>query len=119
MVKNLPANAASSSISMEILWRRKWQPTPGFLMGSIPLTKEPGGTQYMGLKESNRTKHTYTWTIYFQKDTQRKSVHRPWTNDVRRGLRPLLEVSAYMLSILNPPEIFPVPSGCNVSTWVP
>ena len=28
-----------------ILWRRKWQPIPGFLPGKIPRTEEPGGIQ--------------------------------------------------------------------------
>ena len=29
-------------------WRRKWQPTPGFLPGESPWTEEPGGLQSMG-----------------------------------------------------------------------
>jgi len=31
----------------KILWRRKWQPIPGFLPGKIPWTEEPGGLQSM------------------------------------------------------------------------
>ena len=35
MVKNLPASAgdAVQSLVRKIPWRRKWQPTPGFLPG--------------------------------------------------------------------------------------
>ena len=28
-------------------WRRKWQPTPVFLLGEFPWTEEPGGLQSM------------------------------------------------------------------------
>ena len=31
-------------------WRRKWQPTPVFLLGKIPWTEEPGGLQSMDSK---------------------------------------------------------------------
>ena len=34
----------------QILWRRKWQPTPVLLPGKIPWTEEPGGLQSMGLQ---------------------------------------------------------------------
>ena len=46
VVKNLPANAGDAhSIPAlgKIPWRRKWQPTPVFLPGESPWTKEPGG----------------------------------------------------------------------------
>ena len=33
----------------KIPWRRKWKPTPVFLPGKIPWTKESGGLQSMGL----------------------------------------------------------------------
>ena len=32
----------------EILWRRKWQPTPVLLPGKIPWTEEPSRLQFMG-----------------------------------------------------------------------
>ena len=32
----------------KILWRKEWQPTPGFLPGEIPWTEEPGGQQPVG-----------------------------------------------------------------------
>ena len=35
-------------------WRRAWQPTPVFLPGESPSTKEPGGLQSMG---SQRVRH--------------------------------------------------------------
>ena len=35
-------------------WRRKWQPTPGFLPGKIPWTEEPGGLQSMELQSQMR-----------------------------------------------------------------
>ena len=38
----------------DIFWRRKWQPTPVFLPGKIPWTKEPGGLQPVG---SQRVRH--------------------------------------------------------------
>ena len=31
-------------------WRRKWQPTPVFLPGESPWTKEPGELKFMGLQ---------------------------------------------------------------------
>ena len=34
----------------KILWRRKWQSTPGFLPGKSPRTEEPGGLQSMCLQ---------------------------------------------------------------------
>ena len=37
-------------------WRRKWQPTPVFLPGESPWTKEPGGLQSMGLQ---RVRHNW------------------------------------------------------------
>ena len=39
-------NRCRSSPSVrKILWRRKWQPTPVFLPGESPWTKEPGGPE--------------------------------------------------------------------------
>ena len=34
----------------KIPWRRKWQPTPVFLLGESPWTEEPGGLQSTGLQ---------------------------------------------------------------------
>ena len=59
-------NAGSSS-SMpgfgKIPWRRAWQPTPVFLPGESPWTKEPGGATVPEVaKESDTTEHTYIHT---------------------------------------------------------
>ena len=43
----------------KIPWRRKWQPTPVFLPGKIPWTKEPGGLKSMG---SQRVGHDWIHT---------------------------------------------------------
>ena len=54
MVKNLSTNAGvtenEGSIPRlgKIPGRRKWQPTPVFLPGESPWTKEPGGLLSMG-----------------------------------------------------------------------
>ena len=46
----------------QILWRRKWQPSPVFLAWRIPWTEEePGGLQSMG---SHRVRHDWV-TFYF------------------------------------------------------
>ena len=37
----------------KISWRMKWLPTPVFLPGECPCTKEPGGLQFRGHKESD------------------------------------------------------------------
>ena len=43
-----------------IPWRRKWQPTPVFLPGESPWTKDPGGLQSVG---SQRVRHDWNdWT---------------------------------------------------------
>ena len=34
----------------KIPWRRKWQPTPVFLLGESPWTEESGGLQFMGFQ---------------------------------------------------------------------
>jgi len=46
-VKNLPAMQETQEMWVQPLgwedpWRRKWQPTPVFLLEKIPWTKEPG-----------------------------------------------------------------------------
>ena len=38
-----------------ILWRRKWQPTPVFLLGKMLRTEESGGLQSMSCKELDMT----------------------------------------------------------------
>ena len=38
----------------KIPWRRKWQPTPGFLPGESPWKEEPGELESM---ESQRVRH--------------------------------------------------------------
>ena len=37
------------------VWRRAWQPTPGFLPGESPWTEQPGGLQSLGSQESDTT----------------------------------------------------------------
>ena len=54
VVKNLPAKARDKrNVGWipgfgKIPWRRSWQPTPVFLPGESPWTKEPGRLQPMG-----------------------------------------------------------------------
>ena len=36
-------------------WRRAWQPTLVYLPGESPWTEEPGGPQFMGVRESDTT----------------------------------------------------------------
>ena len=53
VVKNPPANAGDKKLGFDswitkISWRRAWQPTPGFLPGESPWTKEPGGLWFIG-----------------------------------------------------------------------
>ena len=61
MVKNLPANAGDISDTgpipgWKIPWRRKWQPTPGFLPGESH-GQEPGRLQSI---ESQRVRHYWS-----------------------------------------------------------
>ena len=44
----------------KIPWRRKWQPTLGFLPGKSH-RQEPGGPQYMGLQQSHMTYDLILW----------------------------------------------------------
>ena len=75
-VKNPPATWETYVFNpwvRKILWRREWQPTPVFLPGESPWTKEPGGLQSMGLQEMDTTKqlstarnthtHTHTYSL--------------------------------------------------------
>ena len=52
-VKNLPAMQETwvPSLGWEDPWRREWQPTPVFMPGESPLTKEPVGLQSFGLQK--------------------------------------------------------------------
>ena len=43
----------------EIIWRRKWQPTPVFLPGESHGQRSLAGYSLRGLKELNMTEHTY------------------------------------------------------------
>ena len=55
VVKNLPANAGlvgSLPGLGRFPWRRKWQPTPVFLLGKTPWTEGPGRLQSMGLQQA-------------------------------------------------------------------
>ena len=58
MVKNLPTlwETLVWSLAWEDPLRRAWQPTPVFLPGESPWTKEPGGLQSMG---SQRVRHNW------------------------------------------------------------
>ena len=49
-VRNPPAmrETWAQSLGWEDPWRRKWQPTPVFLVAESPWTEEPGGLQSMG-----------------------------------------------------------------------
>ena len=50
MVKNPPANAGDGGDPWvgKVPWRRKYQPTPVFLLGKTPWMEQPGGLQSMG-----------------------------------------------------------------------
>ena len=43
----------------EIIWRRKWQPTPVFLPGESHGQRSLAGYSLRGLKELNVTEHTH------------------------------------------------------------
>ena len=67
MVKNPPDNAGAARDTISIPGSgRKWQPTPVFLPGKIPQTKEPGGLWSMGLQKVE------TW---LNKVKQKKSLN--------------------------------------------
>ena len=51
----------------EILWRRKWQPTPVLLL-KIPWTEEPSGLQFMGLQRVR-------YDLVTKQQQQRKRLH--------------------------------------------
>ena len=45
---------------LKILWRREWQPTPGFLPGESTWTEEPGRLQYLGSQNVRHNWMTFT-----------------------------------------------------------
>ena len=65
------------------LWRRKWQPTPVFLLGRIPQTENPGGVCLCpwGRKESDTTTerltHTHTHT----------HTHESWLENLIKNIK--------------------------------
>ena len=48
--------------SGDLLWRRKWQPTPAFSPGKSHGQKSLVGYSPWGCQESNRTEHAHTHT---------------------------------------------------------
>ena len=48
----------------KIPWHRKWQPTPVFLPGKIPWTKEPGGLKSMGSQKSRTRLNTHSTALW-------------------------------------------------------
>ena len=91
VVKNLPARRGGFDPWVrKIPWRRKWQPTPVFLPGKVPWTKQSGGLQPMGLlkrhslvtgqqhmymikKKNRRRQRWFKWKI-----TTSYSSYRSW-----------------------------------------
>ena len=45
---------------LKTLWRREWQPTPGFLPGESTWTEEPGRLQYLGSQNVRHNWMTFT-----------------------------------------------------------
>ena len=72
LVKNLPAvwETWVQSLGWEDLWRRAWQPTPVFLPGESPWTKEDRGawqaTVHGVTKSQTRLKQLSTHAMYTQ-----------------------------------------------------
>ena len=65
VVKNLPANAGDTGHRFDswvgkIPQRRKWQPTPVFLLGKSHGQRSLGGLGPWGCKEFDVTEHTHT-----------------------------------------------------------
>ena len=63
MIKNPPDNAGDAGIRFDpwvrkIPWRRKWQPSPGFLPGELLGDRSPVGYSPWGCKELDMTEHT-------------------------------------------------------------
>ena len=68
---NLPVNAEGKRLGFDpgvgkIPWRRKWQPTPGFLLGKFHGQRSVAGYSPWGCKESNTTEQLtlFTWWMF-------------------------------------------------------
>ena len=71
LVKSLPANSGYMRCGFDpwvrkIPWRRKWQPTPVFLPGESPGTKEPGRLQSTGLQSRTGLKRLSMPNLYVE-----------------------------------------------------
>ena len=53
----------------KILWRRKWQPTPVFLLAKSQWTEEPGGLQSVGSPRVGHDRATNTFTFKLPEST--------------------------------------------------
>ena len=78
---NPPANAGDvGSIlgSGRFPWRRKWQPTPVFLLGKFYGPRSLVGYSSRGCKESDATEHTHTHTHtrdrFWEQETTPKTI---------------------------------------------
>ena len=77
MVKNPPANAGDAREGLDpwvgkISWRRKWQPTPGFLPGESHGQRSLVGYSPKGHKKSDTTEHSRTQENIKQKKKKKK-----------------------------------------------
>ena len=90
----------------KIPWRRKWQPTPVFLLGRIPWTEEPGRLPVHAVAKSRTGLSDFAFIDY----SGRKGLHteHTWFTKVLRLLQNLpvhLNInllSLFMALILNP-----------------
>ena len=76
MVKNL--SAMQETWVGKIPWRRAWQPTPIFLHGVFPWTKEPGGLQSLVSQRVGHdwaTNHSTAHSITFFTHTHHTTPH--------------------------------------------
>ena len=69
VVKNPPANVGDIGFNPwvgKIPWRRKWQPTPVFLLvkSKIPIDRGTWQATVHGVEESPMTEHIYLWIDY-------------------------------------------------------
>ena len=64
-VKNPPASAASAEEVSLTPWRRKWQPTPVFLLGQSHGQRSLAGYSPWGLKELEMTERLHSTTEKF------------------------------------------------------
>ena len=66
----------------KIPWRKAWQPTPVFLPGESPWTKEPGGLQSLGLwrvRQDWATKHTAHLVTWWLNDLRQVTFSSLWS----------------------------------------